>query len=97
MNYTTLNIFIKIDTQGYEWQVLDGAEEALKLACGLHLELSLVPLYAGQHLWMNIIERLNSKGFDLWNINKGFTDSRDGRLLQIDATFFKKKYSQYAR
>jgi FkbM family methyltransferase len=86
----TDKLFIKIDTQGYEWQVLDGAEETLKLACGLHIELSLVPLYDGQRLWMDIIERLNAKGFDLWNINKGFTDSRDGRLLQIDATFFRK-------
>ena len=84
-------LFIKIDTQGYEWQVLEGAEETLKLACGLHLELSLVPLYGGQRLWRDIIERLDLEGFDIWNINKGFTDSRNGRVLQIDATFFRRQ------
>lgn len=36
--------FIKIDTQGYEWEVLDGASNALKQASGLLCELSLVPL-----------------------------------------------------
>jgi FkbM family methyltransferase len=84
-------LFIKIDTQGYEWQVLEGAEKTLKLACGLHLELSLVSLYGGQRLWRDIVERLDLEGFDIWNINKGFTDSRNGRVLQIDATFFRRK------
>ncbi len=35
--------FIKIDTQGFEGKVLDGAEEALSQAVGVLLELSLVP------------------------------------------------------
>ena len=42
------NVFIKIDTQGYESQVLDGAEETLKHVVGVMLELSLVQLYEGQ-------------------------------------------------
>jgi FkbM family methyltransferase len=84
------NLFIKIDTQGFEWQVLDGASETLKLAKGLLCELSLVPLYHGQRLWRDIIGRLEAEGFVLWALQKGFTDPRTGQSLQMDGIFLRK-------
>ena len=81
--------FLKIDTQGFEWQVLDGAVATLPKIHGILCELSLVPLYEGQRLWMDMIQRLESEGFTLWSIQKGFTDPRDGRTLQVDAIFFR--------
>ena len=83
------NCFIKIDTQGYESQVLDGAINTLKKAKGILCELSLVPLYEGQHLWKEIIERLEKEGFILWSLQKAFTDKRNGRTLQMDAVFLR--------
>ena len=82
-------LFLKIDTQGFEWQVLDGATETLKHAQGVLLELSLIPLYEGQKLWLEIIERMNTQGFTLWTLQRGFTNQRTGRTLQIDATFIR--------
>ena len=41
--------FLKIDTQGYEGAVLDGASTLLESLIGVQLELSFVPLYAGGH------------------------------------------------
>lgn len=81
--------FLKIDTQGYEWKVLDGARGILPGISGVLCELSLVPLYDGQRLWMDVIERLQGEGFTLWALQRGFTDSRDGRTLQVDAIFFR--------
>ena len=83
------NLFVKIDTQGYEWQVLDGAEETLKFAKGVLCELSLVPLYEGQRLWRDVVDRLESEGFSLWALQRGFTDPRTGRSLQVDAIFLR--------
>ena len=83
------NPFLKIDTQGFEWQVLDGASETLAHVKGVLCELSLVPLYEGQKLWMDLIQRLEREGFTLWSIQKGFTDPRDGRTLQVNAIFFR--------
>lgn len=80
---------LKIDTQGYEWHVLDGAAEVLHRIAGVHCELSLIPLYDGQHLWLEIIKRLEGEGFTLWTIFVGFTDQRYGRTLQVDALFLK--------
>lgn len=81
--------FIKIDTQGFEWQVLDGASDILKNAIGVQVELSLVHLYEGQKLWMDVINRLEQEGFALWTIQPGFTDPSDKRLLQCDGTFIR--------
>lgn len=81
--------FIKIDTQGFEWQVLDGGNETLAKAMGVLCELSLIPLYEGQRLWMDMLQRLEAEGFTLWSIQKGFIDLRDGRTLQVDAIFFR--------
>lgn len=81
------NLFIKIDTQGFEWQVLDGARETLQQARGLLCELSLVPLYNGQRLWLDIVDRLDAEGFMLWALQKGFIDPRTGQSLQMDGIF----------
>jgi FkbM family methyltransferase len=81
--------FLKIDTQGFEAQVLDGARATLPELCGVLCELSLAPLYQGQTLWLQMIERLQRDGFEIWSISKGFTDLRNGRTLQVDAAFFR--------
>jgi FkbM family methyltransferase len=81
--------FIKIDTQGYEDRVLDGASELLIRTRGLQLELSFVPLYEGQKLFNELVERLRKLGFTIWAIRPGFCDPHSGRMLQADATFFR--------
>lgn len=79
--------FLKIDTQGYETKVLDGAGAALDRVDGLLLELSLVPLYEGQALWKDIVEQLQNRGFKLWRVTPGFSDLDTGQTLQFDGLF----------
>lgn len=81
--------FLKIDTQGFEWQVLDGARETLPYVQGVLCELSLVSLYEGQHSWEEIIDRLIQEGFTLWALQQGFNDPHNGRTLQMDGIFFR--------
>jgi FkbM family methyltransferase len=81
--------FLKIDTQGYESQVLHGAVETLSRVVGVQLELSLVPLYGGQRLMVEMIEYMKSAGFELSGIAPTFTDPRTGRTLQVDAIFLR--------
>lgn len=82
-------IFLKIDTQGYEDKVLEGARHTLQRAIGLCVELSFVPLYGGQLLYREMVPRLEALGFELWNVTPALIDESEGRLLQVDGTFFR--------
>jgi len=81
--------FLKIDTQGFEWLVLDGARNTLPKIKGVLVELSLVALYSGQHLWREVIDRLEAEGFTLWGFKPGFSDQVSGRSLQVDGIFYR--------
>lgn len=81
--------FLKIDTQGYEDRVLGGAVQLLEKVKGLQLELSFVPLYDGQLLHDELVERLRAIGFAIWGVWPGFCDPNSGRMLQVDVAFFR--------
>jgi FkbM family methyltransferase len=82
-------VFLKVDVQGYELEVLQGAKEILAMMLGVQLELSLVPLYEGQALYSSLVNFMESNGFSIWGIIPGLVDNSSGRLLQADAIFFR--------
>jgi len=81
--------FLKIDTQGYESQVLAGAAGILPRLVGVQLEMSLRHLYEGQSLWRDVIAALEAARFELWAVVPGFFDPATGRMLQCDGIFFR--------
>jgi FkbM family methyltransferase len=83
------NIFLKVDAQGFELQVLQGAADVITRITGAQLELSLVPLYEGQALFSELVEWMLTQGFSIWGILPGLTDQSSGRLLQTDVVFFR--------
>jgi len=83
------NIFLKIDAQGYEENILNGALKSLSEIKGLQLELSLVQLYDGQKLFMEMVELIGSYGFNIYSMQQGFTNKNTGRVLQSDVVFFR--------
>jgi FkbM family methyltransferase len=80
--------FLKIDTQGFEREVLDGAKNTLDQCVGLQLEVSFVPLYEGGMLVDESIAYAYDRGFRLVGMERGFT-SPSGQVLQADAVFFR--------
>jgi FkbM family methyltransferase len=78
---------LKIDTQGYEAPVLDGAGPLVGRLAAIALELSLVPLYEGQQLFDDLVVRLRDAGYALYALEPGFGDRRTGRMLQCDGLF----------
>lgn len=78
--------FLKLDTQGFEREVLDGGTQALERAVGLQLELSFVPLYAGGMLVDEAISFAYAHGFVLAALESGFSDP-GGAVLQADGIF----------
>ncbi len=83
-------VMIKIDTQGYEKKVIDGANESLNSIKIIQLEMSIFPLYENEMLFIEMINYLDNKGFQLFSLENGFSDSTTGQLLQVDGIFTQK-------
>jgi FkbM family methyltransferase len=81
------NVYMKIDTQGFEIKVLRGAEESLSRIDTVQMEMSLIPLYEGEMVFDEMCVFMRSKGYTLVAIENGFSDPRSGQLLQIDGIF----------
>jgi FkbM family methyltransferase len=77
---------LKIDTQGYEGEVLDSAGPLVDRFAAIQLELSFVELYAGQPLYDELVDRMRAAGLTLWSMETGFSD-QEGRLMQVDGLF----------
>ena len=59
---------VKIDTQGSELQVLEGAADALATVRAVEVEVEFNPLYEGVCLFGDIDRFLRSHGFVLWRL-----------------------------
>jgi len=82
--------FLKLDVQGFEKQVIAGGKSTVNDRCiGMQLELSFLPLYEGDMLIHEALDLVYSLGFTLTGLLPGFTDMRNGRLLQADGIFFR--------
>lgn len=80
-------VHLKVDVQGFERQVLAGAQQTLAQVHTLELELSLVELYAGQALMPEMLALAAAAGFSPVWLERGFKDPRSGHLLQMDGLF----------
>jgi FkbM family methyltransferase len=83
------NLLLKIDVQGYEKAVLEGAASVLKDCRAVIVEMSLVPLYEGQPLALELWDYMARLGFQARYFKPGFSDPRSKRLLQMDGVFVK--------
>lgn len=89
LNLRNKNVFLKIDTQGFEMEVLKGADNVLKNIIGLQLELSITEMYKGEALFDEIIAYLKQRAFVLHQLEPGLVNTNTGRLLQFDGIFYK--------
>jgi FkbM family methyltransferase len=79
--------YLKVDTQGFEHEVVAGASAVLQGCAGVELELSLTPLYEGQLLIGEMIELMRGRGFHPTHLEPEFVDPTSGELLQVNGLF----------
>lgn len=90
-NLSGKKVFVKIDTQGYEMNVLRGGLKTLEKITGLQVEMSLFELYKGETLFDEIIAFLGSKGFRPHLLENISFSKPLNRQLQIEGVFYKEK------
>lgn len=83
--------WLKVDTQGYEMHVLEGAVQSLTRVAMLQLELAFVPLYQGQALFHDIYPWVVERGFRLGSLECLNWNPESGDLLWLDGVFHRQK------
>ena len=75
--------YLKIDTQGFDIEVLRGADDSLPAVKALQTEASVIGIYKGMPKYVETIRYLDERGFDMTGL---YPVSRDSalRLVEFD-------------
>jgi FkbM family methyltransferase len=76
-------IYLKLDTQGYDFEVLDGGRSAFNSIYALQIELPVKPLYKGMVSFSMGVTELGKYGFDITGIFP-VTQDRLNRVIEFD-------------
>jgi FkbM family methyltransferase len=79
-------VCIKIDTQGYEREVLAGSTGTIQQAQAVLMEVSFVELYEGSLLLPEALSMMEQQGFVVGGVERGFCHP-SGQVLQADMIF----------
>jgi FkbM family methyltransferase len=79
-------VLLKIDTQGFESAVLDGATKALRSINAVWLELPIVHLYQGVWSLEDAVAYMDARGFMLSQI-KPVNSNWDDPVIEVDCLF----------
>ena len=82
--------YLKVDTQGYELNVLRGGLRVLARFPLIQLETSFFSVYEGQVLVGDVIKFLDEIGYRIVSLEPGWNDPKTGELLEADLIFARK-------
>lgn len=82
--------YLKLDTQGFDIEVLRGAKESLKTVRALQTEASVIGIYKGMPGYMDTIRYLDDRGFDITGLYPVSRD-RSLRLVEFDCVMINRQ------
>jgi FkbM family methyltransferase len=80
-------LFVKIDVQGAELDVMSGAAGVKDLIAVLQAEASLDPIYVGQPSLVAVIDAAAGLGLRPVGVVNGWIDAASGREISVDVLF----------
>ncbi|MBC7979600.1 MAG: FkbM family methyltransferase [Armatimonadetes bacterium] len=90
-------VFVKLDTQGFERNILKGCRAGTDRVIGWQLEMSVMPLYEKQMLIEQAIYVMRRRGYVLWKTVQGLRDPKTFQTYEMDGIFFSNASSQKIR
>jgi FkbM family methyltransferase len=78
------NFYLKLDTQGFDIEVLRGAEGILPKILGAQTEVSFVPIYRGMPGYIESLTAFESKGFNVVDFMPVTRVAGDIVVLEMD-------------
>ncbi len=86
-------IYLKLDTQGYDLEVLRGAEGVLSLILAAQTELSFVPIYHGMPGYAESLQEFESRGFGVVDFVPVTRVAGDLLMMEMDCILARKAES----
>jgi FkbM family methyltransferase len=80
-------ILLKLDVQGFELNVLRGADEFLNRVSLVQTEMALIPSYENAPNFAEVKAFLNDRGFVLVHLIDGHANHLTGELREVDGIF----------
>jgi len=80
-------VYLKLDVQGFEIEVLRGAAATLDQVAVVDIELSLVPLYDHSPRIDDVLGYLDERRFGLAALDPVFVEKATGAILQLNGLF----------
>jgi len=80
-------LYLKLDVQGFELEVLRGAEATLDRVFALDVELSQTLLYEGAPLMDEVVAYLGDRDYVLLGTEPAYIHPRTGETLQVNGLF----------
>lgn len=80
-------VFLKLDTQGYDINVIKGAGDSLRHVHALQSELSVIPLYEGMPDYLEALAFYRRMGFEPTGFYSVIHDRETRHVLELDAVF----------
>jgi FkbM family methyltransferase len=77
-------VLLKVDTQGFDIQVLHGAVDVLERIAAVQVEVPLKPIYEGMPSFATMLEWLGDFGFELTGVFPVSRDRDHLRLVELD-------------
>lgn len=77
-------IYLKMDTQGYDLEVLKGASEFVRKVLALQSEVSVLPLYDGMPDYLEAIATFRSYGFAVSGFYPVFVEPNSHAIIEFD-------------
>lgn len=90
-NLTGKRMFLKIDVQGHENQLLKGAIESIRSVAMIEVESSYTPLYDSEISHHELVSQLSTLGFIPYAFGNVHQDSK-GRVWQLDTLLVRSDY-----
>jgi len=87
-------ILLKVDAQGYERWVLDGAPATLRRTEWVLLELSFRQMYEGEPPFLEMVKYMSVRGFRFVRPVGWLASSVTGEILQCDALFVRADHAE---
>lgn len=84
--YQFKNMFLKLDTQGFDLDVFEGAEGCLSEIRGVQTEISVMPIYKDMPTFEHSIQAFKAKGFEVSGMYS-LSESRFPHAVEFDCIY----------